>query len=223
MTKQPRLLKVGELMGKANIRRSIKDRELRSKLTPDYRAGCKRILNSDNYYPAIATRRPRSITDGIARFTPNGIVTTRRHRAAGRRRSCSPPASTSPTPTPTSTSRAPGGEDLVDRWNREGVAAHRGIMVADMPNLFFLLGPNTGARAQLGGVHDRIADPLRRRTRSPPSTSRARRRWPRPRAAQDRFNDELQHDLAEHRVEHRRLPQLVHGRARRQPDAVERV
>ena len=38
----------------------------------------------------------------------------------------------------------PGGEDLVDRWNREGIAAHRGITVADMPNLFFLLGPNTG-------------------------------------------------------------------------------
>ena len=36
------------------------------------------------------------------------------------------------------------GEDLVDRWNREGIGAHRGIAVADMPNLFFLLGPNTG-------------------------------------------------------------------------------
>ena len=32
----------------------------------------------------------------------------------------------------------------MDRWNREGIAAHRGIAVADMPNLFFLLGPNTG-------------------------------------------------------------------------------
>jgi len=36
------------------------------------------------------------------------------------------------------------GEDLVDRWNREGIGAHRGITVADVPNLFFLLGPNTG-------------------------------------------------------------------------------
>jgi cation diffusion facilitator CzcD-associated flavoprotein CzcO len=38
----------------------------------------------------------------------------------------------------------PGGEDLVDRWNRTGLEAHRGIAVADVPNLFFLLGPNTG-------------------------------------------------------------------------------
>ena len=36
------------------------------------------------------------------------------------------------------------GEDLVDRWTREGMVAHRGITVADVPNLFFLLGPNTG-------------------------------------------------------------------------------
>ena len=39
--------------------------------------------------------------------------------------------------------KGPGGEDLVDRWNREGIQAHRGIAVAGMPNLFFLLGPNT--------------------------------------------------------------------------------
>ena len=37
--------------------------------------------------------------------------------------------------------KGPGGEDLVDRWNREGVSALRGITIADMPNLFFLLGP----------------------------------------------------------------------------------
>ena len=54
MTQQPRLLKIGELLGKWNIRRSVKDRELRRKLTPDYRAGCKRILNSDTYYRGIA-------------------------------------------------------------------------------------------------------------------------------------------------------------------------
>ena len=39
--------------------------------------------------------------------------------------------------------------------------AHRGIAVADMPNLFFLLGPNTGLGHNVRGVHDRVADPLR--------------------------------------------------------------
>src|SRR6476469_326577 len=78
MTKQPRLLKLGELMGKANIARSVKDRELRKKLTPNYRAGCKRILNSDTYYVGVADPKTEVVTDGIARFTQHGIVTSDR-------------------------------------------------------------------------------------------------------------------------------------------------
>ena len=51
---------------------------------------------------------------------------------------------TSPTRTSTSRSRALNGEDLVDRFNREGPIAHRGTTIADVPNAFMLLGPNTG-------------------------------------------------------------------------------
>ena len=114
-----------------------------------------------------------------------------------------------------------GGEDLVDRWNREGMVAHRGITVADMPNLFFLLGPNTGLghnsvvfmiESQIRYVAQAIAE-----VRPP-----ARRRWPRPAARRTGYNAELQTELSRHGVEHRRVPQLVSGRARRQPGAVER-
>ena len=179
MAKQPRLLQVAGLMCKRNMRRYIADRELRAKLTPDYGPGCKRILISDNYYPAVADpqdrgdhRRHRAGDAATASSPPTA--------SSGRStRSCWPPDSTSSTGTPSSISRAPRGEDLADRWNREGVVAHRGIMAAGLPNLFFLLGPNTGSGAQLRRVHDRIADPLRRRTRSLRSTGRARRRWPR--------------------------------------------
>ena len=99
MTKQPRLLKLGELMGKWNIRRSVKDPQLRKKLTPNYRAGCKRILNSDTYYVGIADPKTEVITDGIARFTKTGIVAgdgTEREVDVVRR---APPAFTSPTHT----------------------------------------------------------------------------------------------------------------------------
>ena len=115
--------------------------------------------------------------------------------------------------------KGPRGEDLVDRWNREGVAAHRGITVADMPNLFFLLGPNTG----LG--HNSVVFMIESQIRyvaaaiAAVDKSGAQALAP-TRAAQDQFNDKLQHDLAGHRVEHRRLPQLVSRRARRQPIAV---
>src|SRR5690606_4632869 len=54
MTKYPGMLRIGHLLGKWNINRSVKDPQLRAKLTPDYRLGCKRILNSSTYYPAVA-------------------------------------------------------------------------------------------------------------------------------------------------------------------------
>ena len=91
--------------------------------------------------------------------------------------------------------KGPRGEDLVDRWNREGVVAHRGIAVADMPNLFFLLGPNTGLghtsvvfmiESQIHYVAEAIAavDKAGAQALAPS------------RAAQDRSNAELQNKLA---------------------------
>ena len=142
MTKQPGLLKIGELLGKWNIRQSIKDRDLRRKLTPDYRAGCKRILNSDTYYRGIANPKTEVITDRIARFTAHGIVA-----GDGTDREVDVVVFATGFHVTDSYKyvdiKGPGGEDLVDRWNREGIAALRGITVADMPNLFLLLGPNT--------------------------------------------------------------------------------
>ena len=83
----------------------------------------------------------------------------------------------------------------MDRWNREGVVAHRGVAVADMPNLFFLLGPNTG----LGhtSVVFMIESQIRYVAQAIAAVDRsARRRWRPTRGAQDRYNDELQEELA---------------------------
>ena len=109
------------------------------------------------------------------------------------------------------------GEDLVDRWNREGIGAHRGITVADMPNLFFLLGPNTGLghnsvvfmiESQIHYVADAIAtcDKLGAQALAPT------------RAAQDKFNNELQQQAGGFGMEHGRLQQLVSRRARQEHD-----
>ena len=75
MTKRPNALRIIEAYAKYNIRRSVKDRALRRKLTPNYRIGCKRILNSTMYYRAVADPKTQLITDHISRITPNGIVT----------------------------------------------------------------------------------------------------------------------------------------------------
>jgi cation diffusion facilitator CzcD-associated flavoprotein CzcO len=53
-TKRPGELGMVEQLAKRNIARAIKDPGLRARLTPDYRIGCKRILLSNSYYPALA-------------------------------------------------------------------------------------------------------------------------------------------------------------------------
>ncbi|KAA8970133.1 NAD(P)/FAD-dependent oxidoreductase [Mycobacterium sp.] len=194
MTRRPDTLKVIESFAKWNIRRAVKDRELRRKLTPQYRIGCKRILNSSTYYPAVANPKTELVTDRISAITPDGIVT-----ADGRHRRVDVIVFATGFHVTDSYTyvqiKGLHGEDLVDRWNREGVVAHRGITVADMPNLFFLLGPNTGLghnsvvfmiEAQIRYVSRAIAacDRLGAQALAPT------------RAAQDRFNERLQRELA---------------------------
>ena len=198
MTRQPGLLRGVELVGKLNIRRSVKDKELRRRLTPTYRAGCKRILYSPNYYQGVANPKTQLITDRIARITPDGIVTA---DGAGREVSRNVDVIVFATGFHVTDSytyvdiKGAGGEDLVDRWNREGVVAHRGVAVADMPNLFFLLGPNTGLghtsvvfmiESQIRYVAQAIAavDHYDAQALAPT------------RSAQDRENAELQDELA---------------------------
>ena len=132
-----------EWAAKANIRKSIKDPALAAKLTPDYQIGCKRILFSPTYYPALARPNAEVITDGIAEVRPGSIVTvdgteravdviiyatgfhvTDRFDIARYPRSAA--------------------ASLVQRWNTEGMQAHMGVTVAGMPNAFFLMGPNSG-------------------------------------------------------------------------------
>ncbi|BBY07744.1 flavin-containing monooxygenase [Mycobacterium noviomagense] len=195
MTQQPGLLRAIEAIGKWNIRRNVHDKELRRKLTPRYRAGCKRILYSgNNYYRAVANPKTTLITERITRISPDGIVTDDgvEHPVDVIVYATGFHVTDSYTYVDV---KGPRGEDLVDRWNREGVVAHRGIAVADMPNLFFLLGPNTGLghtsvvfmiESQIHYAAEAIAacDRLDAQALAPT------------RAAQDRFNEELQHKLA---------------------------
>ncbi|SON62664.1 Baeyer-Villiger monooxygenase [Mycobacterium simulans] len=199
MTKRPNALKFIEAYCKWNIWRSVRDRELRRKLTPKYRIGCKRILNSSTYYGAVADPKTELITDGIARITRDGIVTADGQGREAQRKVDVIVYATGFHVTDSYTYvqvKGQHGEDLVDRWNREGIAAHRGITVADVPNLFFLLGPNTGLghnsvvfmiESQIRYVVDAIAkcDKMGAQALAPT------------REAQDRFNDELQRKLAD--------------------------
>jgi cation diffusion facilitator CzcD-associated flavoprotein CzcO len=194
MTRRPELLRAVEAIGRWNIRHNVKDKELRRRLTPTYRAGCKRILYSPDYYRAVADPKTTLITDRITRVTPNGIVT-----ADGTEHAVDVIVLATGFHVIDSYTyfdiKGPGGEDLVDRWNRDGLAAHRGIAVAGMPNLFFLLGPNTALghtsvvimiESQIRYVAQAIAAVDARSAQALAPSA----------AAQQRYNDELQHDLA---------------------------
>ncbi len=192
-TRRPALLKIGELLGTWNIRRHVRDRDLRRRLTPDYRAGCKRILNSDTYYRGVVDPKTTLVTERIARITPTGIVT-----ADGVERAADVIVFATGFHVTDSYTyvdiKGPGGEDLVDRWNREGVQAHRGIAVADMPNLFFLLGPNTGLGHN--SVVFMIESQIRYVGQAIAAVDKAGAQALAPtRPAQDAFNAELQHQL----------------------------
>lgn len=138
----PRLMKLAALMARRHLRRQVKDPVLREKLRPNYAFGCKRVLISNDYYPALARGNVEVVTDGIARITAGGVQTRdgRRHDAdviiLGTGFKVQDPL-------PRGAIFGRDGVDIVDTWPH-GPEAYRGVSVAGFPNLFMLVGPNSG-------------------------------------------------------------------------------
>ncbi|WGL51807.1 NAD(P)/FAD-dependent oxidoreductase [Nocardioides sp. BP30] len=141
-TRFPRAMAAVEAQVKRNIAQGISDPELRAKVTPTYRAGCKRILVSNKWYPALDRDNVELITDGIARVTPTGIVT-----ADGTEREVDVLVIatgfhvTDPPIAQHLTGRE--GRTLADVWAKTGMRAYKGTTIHGFPNLFQLVGPNT--------------------------------------------------------------------------------
>jgi len=139
----PRLMRGLELQARHHLDKQVHDPDLRTRLTPHYQIGCKRILVSNDYYPTIVRDDVDLVTDPIRAVTPTGIVT-----ADGTER----PADTIVFGTGFEVSGnltkmkivGRDGVELNDRWGRDGIGAHLGITIAGFPNLFLLVGPNTG-------------------------------------------------------------------------------
>lgn len=75
-TRYPRLLAPLEWHARRHMKKQVKDPELRKKLTPNYRIGCKRILPSNKWYPALQQNNVDLVTEGIAEITSRGIRTS---------------------------------------------------------------------------------------------------------------------------------------------------
>ncbi|KAA9161365.1 NAD(P)/FAD-dependent oxidoreductase [Amycolatopsis acidicola] len=139
----PGVMKIGQLLAKSNIDRAVSDPELRAKLTPDYVMGCKRVLISNDYYPALARDNVDVVTDGVAEVKAHSIVDT----AGVEHEVDAIIFGTGFHVTDAFDNLDIIGEDgrnLSKEWAGEGMQTHLGITVAGFPNLFFLLGPNTG-------------------------------------------------------------------------------
>lgn len=139
----PTLLKAAEKIAKWNMRRTISEPGLRDKLTPDYRMGCKRVLISNDYFPALNRSNVNVVTDGIAEVREHSVV----DNAGVEREVDAIIYGTGFHVTDAFDYLDVTGEndrDLSTEWSSQGMETHRGITVEGFPNLFFLLGPNTG-------------------------------------------------------------------------------
>ncbi len=122
------------------LRRQVRDEALRARLVPPYPFGCKRIIFSNDYYPALARPNVELVTDPIVRVTPAGVVTADGREHALDLLVCATGFDVQHSMAVPITGRV--GAALQARW-RDGAFAHLGITVAGFPNLFVLYGPNT--------------------------------------------------------------------------------
>ena len=119
----------------------VPDPALRAKLTPDYPPGCKRMLVSDDFYPALSRGNVDLVTEPIARAVPEGIVTADGTPHPADVIILATGFRTTDIPRTEVTGR--GGLTLRAAW-KDGLAAHRTVAVPGFPNFFTLLGPNSG-------------------------------------------------------------------------------
>ncbi len=141
-TVDPRLMAPQAKIASAHIARQIDDPALRAKVTPDYTIGCKRILLSSDYYPALAKPHVDVVTDGIAEITETGLVT-----ADGTAYDVDVIIYGTGFKVTDALNEQPivgrNGLKIQEAW-ADGITAHHGVTIAGFPNFFMLLGPNTG-------------------------------------------------------------------------------
>ncbi len=139
----PKLAAPARKMAEGNIARGVKDPGLRAAVTPKFRIGCKRILLSNDWYPMLERDNVSLVTDGIAAVRGNAIITTDGTvrevdaiiTATGFHVTDSPAYDLI---------KGADGRTLGEVWRQDGMQAYKGSTVTGFPNLFLLVGPNTG-------------------------------------------------------------------------------
>ncbi|WP_372000340.1 NAD(P)/FAD-dependent oxidoreductase [Tistrella mobilis] len=125
----------------ASLADRVADPMLRRRLTPDYPAGCKRIVLSNDWYDTLVRPGVEVVARRITRITPEGVETADGGRHALDVLIWATGFRTTEFLMPMRISGR-GGIDLHEAWTG-GAEAHRGVAVAGFPNFFMLFGPNT--------------------------------------------------------------------------------
>ncbi|HEV2778167.1 MAG TPA: NAD(P)/FAD-dependent oxidoreductase [Actinophytocola sp.] len=135
------ITKLVDLLALALRTKQIKDPALRAKLTPDYPAGCKRVLFASDYYPALAQPNVHVETGRITEITPTGVSTedgvvhevdTIIYGTGFRTTEFLGPMKV----------HGLAGRELSEAWS-SGARAYYGMAVPGFPNMFMMYGPNT--------------------------------------------------------------------------------
>ncbi len=124
-----------------HLNSQVSDPTLRVKLTPNYAIGCKRILVSNDWYPALTKDNVELVTDTIDRITPGGIRTAGGTEYEVDHIIFGTGFQTTTLPVADRIIGS-GARTLAQRWER-GMRAHRNTTVSGFPNLFLINGPNT--------------------------------------------------------------------------------
>ncbi len=127
---------------KAHLARQVADPFLRRQLTPIFTPGCKRILISNDYYPALQKDNCQLIFWPIAEISPDGIKTSDgiEHRFDCIVFATGYDVAKTGSPLPIF---GRDGRELDVEWAK-GVYGYRSVAVSGYPNLFLTFGPNSG-------------------------------------------------------------------------------
>jgi cation diffusion facilitator CzcD-associated flavoprotein CzcO len=140
--RHPQLLRLVQQLGVAHLRATVRDRDLRRALTPDYTLGCKRLLMSNSYYPALTRSHVSVHPCALSEIRGNLVVGADGSQAqadviilgTGFRLLDMPIAERL---------HDGDGRSLAEHW-KGSPQAYRGTSVAGFPNLFLILGPSLG-------------------------------------------------------------------------------
>ncbi|MFI9626388.1 flavin-containing monooxygenase [Streptomyces sp. NPDC052042] len=143
LANKPALLRPVELLARAKLRREVRDPEVRRRLRPDYGLGCKRILLSNTYYPTFNLDHVRLVTDGIAEIREKSIVTKDGTEHATDVIVFATGFHVTDSPMYERIS-GEGGRSLGEVFATVGRRCYKGTAIAGFPNMFLLVGPNTG-------------------------------------------------------------------------------